>query len=411
MCCFSRPVRFVGKTRIFARGLPGGDQLLVYAMDLDIDEELAMVLPIPVPQGSADDSVTFVDLQGYASFFEDLESAFPPDYSTSPQPKSRGLMRSAPAKPKLVVHDVGLFEASFVPTREDFSRLDARFRLPEGVWEKLPKVASFGFAVFRLKPKKRGFLGLGSSMQSVHPMAFRFPRRDPSALFFPTLHVHDDEVAATAAFDHGLYCQADGVLGATLGWTPSHAPLGESVAVDRARELVDGARGAFRLGLNGTRPNEDFVLRAPAGLTLDDLSGREECHAFRLMATYAYDDTMHSTHVAWRDTARSKLPALAIALREGLRALVAKRRDEWHLAPLRDGLPAHFMNGPQLWTGTTYMDGAPASPGGPGRLVMRPFTDHVEPQEVTFGFAELPDRARLDEISATLRALLDRAVA
>ena len=42
---------------------------------------------------------------------------------------------------------------------------------------------------------------------------------------------------------------------------------------------------------------------------------------------------------------------------------------------------------------------------------MRPFTDHVEPQEVTIGFAALPDRARLDEISATLRAFLDRAVA
>ena len=45
--CFSRPVKCVGKTRIFARGEPNGVQIVVYAADLEIDIELAMVLPIP----------------------------------------------------------------------------------------------------------------------------------------------------------------------------------------------------------------------------------------------------------------------------------------------------------------------------------------------------------------------------
>ena len=40
-------MKCVGKTRIFARGEPNGVQIVVYAADLEIDIELAMVLPIP----------------------------------------------------------------------------------------------------------------------------------------------------------------------------------------------------------------------------------------------------------------------------------------------------------------------------------------------------------------------------
>ena len=207
MCCFSQPVRFVGGTRIFARGLTDGKQALVYAMDVDIDTELAMVLPIPVPPGSPDDAVTFVSLEGYDRFFDDLAAAFPAMYAAVPQAKG-GLSRARLEAPKLVVHDVGAFEASFVPTRADFSRLDARFRMPDRVWDELVSVRDMGFAVFRLKPKSKGLFGLGGGgRQRIHPMAFVFPRRDPHALFFPTLHVHDGHAPATARWLGELFAR------------------------------------------------------------------------------------------------------------------------------------------------------------------------------------------------------------
>ncbi len=58
---------------------------------------------------------------------------------------------------------MGSFEASFVPTRRDFSRLDQRFRLPDDVWQALLGYDDWGFAVFKLGPMSR--------LTGVHPMA------------------------------------------------------------------------------------------------------------------------------------------------------------------------------------------------------------------------------------------------
>ena len=59
MCCFSRPVTFVGGTKIFARFLDAVNQCVVYEMRLDADEGLAMILPIPVVQPAKEDAVKF----------------------------------------------------------------------------------------------------------------------------------------------------------------------------------------------------------------------------------------------------------------------------------------------------------------------------------------------------------------
>lgn len=410
MCCFSRPVRFVGGTKIFARAADDDPsrQLLAYSMELEIGEDLAMVLPLPVPPAPGDDAVQFVALDGYARFFDDLEAAFPPDYSFAPLARSHGPDLSVA---KLVVHQVGMFEASFVPTRADFARLDPRFRLPEGVFDRLPRYADWGFAVFRLRRAKK--------RERIHPMAFSFPRRDPSALFFPTVHVHDGEVKETASYDHMLFCQADGLLDATLPWTRSHGALGASVDVAKARGLVDGGRGARRQAihpLNGARKNADVELRPPGGVTVADLFGQGDGYAYAVRAESAYlepplDIFPNDMAPAWHLTARTRLPALAAVLREGLPALVDARRNAWSLTRLDPSLPAHFVNGNQLWTGTDYMNGKQAKPGGPGRVAFRIFTKRVEQQDIMLGFARTPDQEALDGIRAELARLVDRAAA
>lgn len=411
MCCFSRPVKFVGGTRIFVRGLEDGRQHIVYAMDIEIDAPLAMVLPLPVSVPAADDAVTFIDLEAYGAFFDDVAAAFPPDYTTMPQSKGP-IARGAPPKQTLVVHEVGLFEASFVPTRADFARLDPRFRMPEDVFAAHAAYADYGFAVFQLAPKRGGLFGGSMKRQRIHPMAFTFPRRDTKALFFPTLHVHDETVPVTARFDHMLFCQADGVLGATLDFTPSRSALGAHVDAARTRGLVLGDAHGFRTSLFGSHPNEDVVLRAPDGVTLDDLVGHGDTYRYRARAGSAYTHApQDSLRRAWQRTARTMLPALCRALREGLPALEKTHRDAWGLTALTADLPLHFVNGDALWSGTDYQDGAPAEAGGPGQVALRVFSDRVEPQDVTLGFARLPDRPTLDTIRGALRALVDRAVA
>ncbi|MBW2460810.1 MAG: hypothetical protein JRH11_04130 [Deltaproteobacteria bacterium] len=267
MCCFSQSVEHISNTKIFARSLPEGRQALVYSMSFKAVGELAMILPLPVPPGPAEDAVRFVSLEGYDDFFKDMKTAFP----VSMAPQAGGLSHNLAfeASASLVVHDVGDFEASFVPTMKDFERLDERFKLSPDVWARLPRYADWGFAVFKLKGgDKPGLFDqlrgrTGAKKNDVHPMAFEFPRRDPEALFFPTVHIHDGEVHDKAAFDHTLYGQPDTepepAAGATP-WEKSAGPLGQYVNAERSQGLIDPDAFCYRQVLTGMRDNRDQEL-------------------------------------------------------------------------------------------------------------------------------------------------------
>ncbi len=172
MCCFSGRVQEVSGTRIFARS-PGKDlQILAYSMSVSADADLAMILPLPVPPSPPEDAVRFIDLSGYPTLFDDLEKAFPQSRAV---PQSKAASKGAAAK-SLVVHEVGDFEASFIPRLADFERLDPRFQLPKQVWDKLPDYKDYGFAVFKLRGGEAG----RSKAKTIHPMAFEFPIRRES---------------------------------------------------------------------------------------------------------------------------------------------------------------------------------------------------------------------------------------
>ncbi len=253
MCCFTRPVTSVSTTRIFARVDQGDRQFLVYSMQVESKESLAMVLPLPVKMGTGEDGVKFISLKKYPDFFTDMEKGFPPPGYTY----NSAATRSAPAPVAaevLRVVEVGDFEASFVPTEKDFSRLDERFRLPEGAWKKLPVYQTYGFAVFKLKP----------GLRSVQPMAFSFPRRDAKTMFFPTVHIHDGKVHATADFDHVLYCQPrEGEplkFDSSRHWEESHRHLRSFMKLSRVPGLLDPDQHCYKTTMNGDLPNRDTLV-------------------------------------------------------------------------------------------------------------------------------------------------------
>ena len=246
MCCFSRQVNAVADTSIFARAAGGGRQFLVYSMRLDASEPVAMILPIPVPVGAEDGAVRFISLEAYPEFFDEMRSGYP----VPPLTRAQGFAVSA--APVLAVVEVGSFVASFVPSIADFSRLDARFRLPAEVWDDLPMYRDFGFAVFQLK----------EGNQKVHPMAFEFPRADPKQLFFPTVHIHDGSVHPVAEFDHALFCQRSGEEDVTA-WEASPEPAEAFMPnLARAQGVVDAAERCYRMTLQGEFKNEDVVVSA-----------------------------------------------------------------------------------------------------------------------------------------------------
>ncbi len=249
MCCFSGLVEHVADTKIFARASTKGRQFLVYSMKFEADEPVAMILPLPVPEKTKEDAVKFINLEKYESFFDDLKTAFPEPPSDAVS-EPRDLPKPA-AEPPLKVEKVGSFEASFVPTVKDFSRLDKRFRLPDDVWEKLGAYAKYGFAVFKLK----------AGEQKVHPMAFEFPRADDTKLFFPTVHIHDGKVHDKAGFDHLLYCQiAEGQSLPMFAWeeSPSHAV--NFVKIDKTQGIVEKDAHVYLRRMYGKLKNEDVLV-------------------------------------------------------------------------------------------------------------------------------------------------------
>lgn len=246
MCCFSVAVQNVADTKIFARLTTVGLQYLVYSMTIATNEEGAMVLPLPVVRNCAEDAVRFINLEQYETFFDELDHCFPAMVS-----RAVGIAAAPQSAPKLKVVSVGSFDASFVPTIQDFQRLDARFRLPESVWDSMPEYQDYGFAVFNLKP----------GAMSVHPMAFAFPTRNQQALFFPTVHVHDGKVHWLAKFDHNLYCQDTELSHSALkDWEQTYVSLGERLNAEKAQGIVDPDLIGYRLKLRGRHQNKDIWI-------------------------------------------------------------------------------------------------------------------------------------------------------
>jgi hypothetical protein len=249
MCCFSQPVISVSGTNIFARPDADGRQLLVYSMTVNAKKDLAMILPLPVKTPAGEKDVKFINLKEYPEFFTDMDSGFPrPD-----APQSLTLREATPSASQstLEVVRVGNFEASFVPTQNDFSRLDERFRLPKDAWKQLPAYENYGFAVFKLKP----------GAMKVHPMAFSFPRQLPKTLFFPTVHIHDGKVHEKAHFDHSLYCQpTHDERPRTKGWQESYSHPANFMQMKKTKDAVLADQHCYKFEIRGFAANKDTFL-------------------------------------------------------------------------------------------------------------------------------------------------------
>jgi hypothetical protein len=248
MCCFSGPVSNVARTRIFARWLPNANparQALAYQMEFSAQADVAMILPIPVAPGTAEDAVKFLDLEKEPNFFDRLEELFPARRLLLAMPPPAAAGEAVPKK--LEVVKVGSFEASFVPSQADFSRLDERFRLDPTVWKQLPTYGTWGFAVFKLR----------KDSTTVHPMGFSFPNSQPAkGLFFPTVHIHDGKVHQKEEFHHTLYCQVPKGSRTPLNWTESSL-LPSSLGRLKDADLLDRSEHVYRRNLNGLLPNTD----------------------------------------------------------------------------------------------------------------------------------------------------------
>lgn len=272
MCCFTDTVEMVANTRIFARAA-GRRQVIAYAMELSARDDLAMVLPIPVPAGAPPDAVRFLSLEDHPRFFAELSSLFVEMAGVAGTLDELDMGADLDV---LEVHEVGAFDASFVPSPGDFVRLDRRFRIDESVWSAVPEPGydTYGFAVFKLR---------AGANQEVHPMAFEFPTRRPGELFFPTVHVHDGRYHEDAEFAHALYgrletpardaeegpiapfvvAELETSVGA-LSLERAAGDPGSVEALDGCSDVLGEEGLLFRAGVHGLHPNRDVWMAARA---------------------------------------------------------------------------------------------------------------------------------------------------
>ena len=277
MCIFSPPVSLVEGTKIFARRSEKSKQFLVYSMEYEADQDIAMILPLPVASHDENTAIRFIALDGYPDFFDDMLVGFPELWPPISMAAPEDLGRSA--MEPLKVYEVGEYNASFIPTLNDFDRLDPQFKLSREVWDRLPEYQSYGFAVFKLRApdrsKQQDMLATEDSayadrwsslspspMKRSHPMAFEFVTRTPDKLFFPTIHIHDGQVHEIADFDHHLYYQGDGF---SKGPTFTKGVKSEEIAskfmdVRKTMGLVDGQQKCSAIAMSGRFPNQDTVI-------------------------------------------------------------------------------------------------------------------------------------------------------
>lgn len=184
MCMFMGPAR-VARTKLFATR-QAERQVLVYEARVDSAAPNAMMLPVPV--AAHDSRIELINLEAYPLFFEALYAQYIiPNFSAPSQAAA------------LEVFRVGAYEASIVPSIQDMSRIDGRFRLSEQLLAALAeRYADHAFVVYQF----------AAGRQQLHPFAFSFTSRYDKHLFFPTLHVHDGEGVPDAAdFDHEFAAQ------------------------------------------------------------------------------------------------------------------------------------------------------------------------------------------------------------
>src|SRR5260370_28269270 len=99
----------VPDTNIFAREGKDGRHYLVYSMKVASDEPLAMILPIPTPKSAAEDAVTFINLEKYPNFFDEMQAGVPVKQSRN---SLSGAAQNR-AEPELKVVEGRRFIASF----------------------------------------------------------------------------------------------------------------------------------------------------------------------------------------------------------------------------------------------------------------------------------------------------------
>lgn len=172
MCIIAREVESVGATQIFvAPDAKREYQITVYSnvIENSIDNN-TMILPVCNPN-----TVAFIDLSNYPSFFKDCKDCF-----MEPPSRSKSFDGARSGRKTLEVHRVGGYVASIAKSLDEIKQADTSvFDIPDDCIKVLNTYpADYGFIICKLEKGKKEY----------HPFAYTHAITD--TLFIPTKHYH-----------------------------------------------------------------------------------------------------------------------------------------------------------------------------------------------------------------------------
>jgi hypothetical protein len=244
MGIFTRPVRVAGATNIFARAAKDGRQFLAYNFRYEADDDFALILPLPTPPETLPTDVRFIDLSGYDAFFRDLRRGFP----TPPGETEKMSLTDRIIEKVRDWLDIDTTQAAitFAPNHAALSHIQDQFQLTADVLRLLERFDKAGFVCLKL----------AAGTNRVPPMAFEFPRRRSTELFFPTALAIGADLDATAAFNYQLFCQAGRL---PPEWR-SVQPAPNVMKADKTRGLIDPDQPIGWRALVGPQANLDTFI-------------------------------------------------------------------------------------------------------------------------------------------------------
>lgn len=209
MCVIQGETEEIKNTKIYVGRVDDVTQFTVYSNEvLPKDKEVAMILPVP------SSNIKILDLTNYTDIFESLGKLFPF------KARSRGLMLGKPksfnyTNSTLEITQHGSYDASIVPTTNDFNRIDdEHFKINPNMYRFLERdYPNYSFIVCKIrKGAKYHPFGYTHGIEEIH---------GTKLLFVPTKHYHNgsDE---HADWDHKIY-----VLGGST--LPFRNRIGSSV--------------------------------------------------------------------------------------------------------------------------------------------------------------------------------------
>lgn len=252
MCIILTHVESVSNTQIYVSSSKSRKrQLTIYTNKVDTHVKNAMILPVPNPL-----SVELLNFKNYKKIFDDCRECFHHDDGSR---NDRHMYRAAlsasfDSRPPLPVYTVGSYQASIVPSINDFDRVDTQIlRVNPQVFTLLKDTydSSFGFIICQLR----------EGSHQYHPFAYTHEIHNCNLLFVPTLHYHLGETSVKADWDHTIYSPMTDL------YTTGNYTFKDSSYIDWTKMPEDyrwPSEGRFsmnRHSITGYKPNKDLWIR------------------------------------------------------------------------------------------------------------------------------------------------------